>query len=1016
MVWFEIKLLPNAEIEVGNFYSIFSSLEEDMRFYILPGPRFIVEASDHIKNQIAGAFDVEIISADEPDLSQYKTAAETHLQYHPAIPITEAKLQHNPIDAIVNAVGNCAVEFYIKPYKGPMIQQFVYKYEDKEKGKHYKYSKHESNLFIVALNVYGNTKDEIKTVIGSMPAFGLNRIRIYEYKKPQNVSKKPPRGFVENIMSWLWVLTLPPIALAFYFYRWYALPLFVFTALAMYLARPRHPLILSSKELSLFVGLPSTFAHMQIQTGALMTTRIGLVKEPEIVLGTDNNNNKWGIFRADKVHSAVFGFPGTGKTTFLFSQIIQNIENGEGVLVLDPHGDLAQKVLTYCKEPPIYIDPMTSLKYGKVVKINFLEQKEGMSRDMVAREFMNALSKIYARFWGPRLDLILLNALYVLLEQPKPTLGDLYNILADDELREQYLQNVTDEKVLLFWRSEFKKMQKDASSAVLTKIYRIIQEKIIVPMFESYESTVDFRKIMDTRKVVIVNLAEGLITPDVANFLGSLIIAQLYLAGMSRANVPEEERVPFHIYIDEAHRFVTSSIKEMLESLRKYRVYVTLASQYLQQYQIDIAKSIPSLADTIVSFRVGKETAETLEEFFQPYYTYDQIMQLPNYYFAVSTKVKGKKEFAVLKVINYPDGPYDKEEVIKKSLDLYALPVLNKPIITTSVEAGLPYPPITPGGWLVLSLFIEKPEWTWDEIVLRLNGALTNFGIREGINENIQARRLVSINNKIQLAPNGRKLILPLMGGARAGQDRHVTMMMLYYYSYLKMGYFVFMDSGQNIESPLPDLLVYPYMKTEEGKVDAVGWDTAHRFAVEVETQPEHHLDRVIHNYKKNAKFNMPVIFVVDNEKSAQAIREALKDAHIVDHASKPGDVQIDIVTEDMLKAWAGIEKTFSTLEQQANENATPQQAPLQQPVEQTNAEQQPVAQQTAIQPKQKTPEPFSAPTSRQEKSIKEYLAEGYVPVIERRGNKEFLLFRRGSEEVFIGVLTKERRKELGLG
>jgi len=259
-------------------------------------------------------------------------------------------------------------------------------------------------------------------------------------------------------------------------------------------------------------------------------------------------------------------------------------------------------------------------------------------------------------------------------------------------------------------------------------------------MFESYESTVDFRKVMDSRKVVIVNLSEGMLTPDVANFLGSLIIAQLYIAGMSRANVPEEERVPFNIYIDEAHRFVTSSIREMLESLRKYRIYVTLASQYLQQFQIDIAKAIPSLADTVVSFRVGKETAEALEEFYTPYYTYDQIMQLPNYYFAVSTKVKGKKEFAVLKTINYPDGPYDKEDVVKKSLDLYALPVRNQPIITPSNQTGLPYPPITPGGWLVMTLFIEKREWAWDEIVARLNGALTNFGIREGINENIQAR------------------------------------------------------------------------------------------------------------------------------------------------------------------------------------------------------------------------------------------------------------------------------------
>lgn len=205
--------------------------------------------------------------------------------------------------------------------------------------------------------------------------------------------------------------------------------------------------------------------------------------------GVDRQGREYGVFKEDRVHTAVFGFPGTGKSTLLLSLIIQHIQDGEGFTILDPHGDLAKRVLTNIPrnqwDRVVYIDPMTAFQYGLVVKINFLEQGGELDRSLVARSFMDSLAKIYTRFWGPRLDMILLNALYVLLDQDKAKLTDLYYVIADEEVRDNYLQKVRDPKVITFWRNEYKRMPRDASSAVLTKIYRIIQEKIITPIFDA---------------------------------------------------------------------------------------------------------------------------------------------------------------------------------------------------------------------------------------------------------------------------------------------------------------------------------------------------------------------------------------------------------------------------------------------------------------------------------------------------------------------------------------------------
>ncbi|MEM2612597.1 MAG: type IV secretion system DNA-binding domain-containing protein [Nitrososphaerota archaeon] len=431
---------------------------------------------------------------------------------------------------------------------------------------------------------------------------------------------------------------------------------------------------------------------------------------PTVTLGLDAAKRWRGIYRDERIHAAVVGFPGCGKSRFLLSLAIQDVKEGYGVLLMDPHGDLAKLFLSHIPKERwkdvVYIDPTTARKYGKVVKINFLEVKDAKDRDVVARCFMESLEKIYTKHWGPRLDMILMNAIYALLDAGNTNLSNLYSVVADEQFRETLLQRVGDEKIRSFWENEYKRMPKDASSSVLTKIYRIVQERIVAPMFDCVKSTIDFREAMDSGKIIVVNLSEGEITSDVANFLGSLILSRIYLAGMSREDTPEEKRKPFYVYVDEAYRFVSLSIRDILQSLRKYKVFMTLSSQYLGQYPKEIANSIPHLCDTIICFTVGEETARALEEFFRPSLTYTDIVQLPRYTMAVSTVVGGVRECQILRSVDLGQGPVNIEELIKFSLERYGEDVDYARYGGVPSTWGLPHPTevglATPLEWILL--------------------------------------------------------------------------------------------------------------------------------------------------------------------------------------------------------------------------------------------------------------------------------------------------------------------------
>jgi hypothetical protein len=639
-----------------------------------------------------------------------------------------------------------------------------------------------------------------------------------------------------------------------------------------------------------------------------------------------------GIYASDRIHMLVMGFPGSGKTRFLLSMIKQHIDANEGFLVLDSHRDLTPLILSHIPaekwDRVVYINPWSAFEDScdnRVVQINFLDYKDPRIRDITARMFMDTLEKIYERWWGPRLDMILLNALYLLMEKDAAKLPDLYQILVDTPLRNTLVARCKDPNVKLFWEQQYTKMPKDASVAVLTKLYRLVQERIIKPLFMAPKSCIDFRAAMDQQKFIIVDLPEGKVTTDIANFVGSLILSSIYLAAMSREDTPEKDRPPFFVYIDEAYRYTTKSIPETLQSLRKFKVYMTIASQYLEQYRRDIQPALTQTCETIISFRVGEDTAKTLEKFYPKKYGYQTLMNLPRHLFFVSTPFCGNREYQVLETIDYKTGSTNPQDVIKHSLEKYGRKIdINELLLREQTKKANPQDflhwPLTPAEWVVL-LTLRLSGGSADETSLRtrllydptkpkiytlteaeLTNALKNLSI-----DNLKRDAWLTFSDQttnqtqqtwdstkkepnpketrtrtwnLALADNQAKRLLDsTFRGEKAGGVKHVQAIMVQRKIYWLNGWIVGIDTGETDES-IADLYVTPTLPDPnlkgKGRIDPNYWDYKRSFAVEVESYPQKHWDRLENNYTRNKQMGFPTVFVVPNQTDATKLKEKL--------------------------------------------------------------------------------------------------------------------------------------------
>jgi len=360
-----------------------------------------------------------------------------------------------------------------------------------------------------------------------------------------------------------------------------------------------------------------------------------------------NSNQKFGIKDKDRLqHLYVIGKSGTGKSTLLENMAISDVERGNGLCIIDPHGDIAEDILKYIpegrKQDLIYFNATDE---AKLVAFNPLKAVHPKYHYLVASGLVSTFKKIWSESWGPRMEYILRFTLLTLLCVPDATLLDIQPLLTDKDKREKCLSYVEEETILSFWKNEFEKysptLRNEAIAPILNKTGLFITSAPLRNIVGQKTNGFRLQQVLDTGKILIVNLSKGQIGEDASSLLGAILINAILLAALHRANQLEHTRRPFYLYIDECHSFVTLAFAGILAEARKYGLSLFLAHQYIEQLDERIRAAIFGNVGTMIVFRVGATDAEHLAKEFYPVFTQYDFVHLPRFAMYLKLMIDG---------------------------------------------------------------------------------------------------------------------------------------------------------------------------------------------------------------------------------------------------------------------------------------------------------------------------------------------------------------------------------------
>lgn len=394
------------------------------------------------------------------------------------------------------------------------------------------------------------------------------------------------------------------------------------------LARQTHRsgMILNSEELISLVHFPSTSVRSEKLVRDERRTKIA----PTIALGHStiigenlHNGKRTEITLSPQQriqHTYIIGASGTGKSTLLLNMIIQDIRNGEGVGVLDPHGDLIDRVLDYVPEnrlsDVILFDPSDE---DFPIGFNILSAHSEQEKTLLSSDLVAGFRRL-STTWGDQMTSVLGNAILAFLESEKGgTLSDLRRFLVEKDFRQSFLESVKDQQVVYFWQKEFPLLISKPQGPLLTRLDTFLRPKLIRHMICQKENRLDFRKIMDGKKIFLAKLAQGAVGEENSYLLGTLIVSKIHQMAMGRQELSEAKRQSFFLYIDEFHNFITPSMASILSGARKYRLGLVLAHQELRQLwnkDADVASAVISNPYTRICFRCGDFDAQKLKDGF----------------------------------------------------------------------------------------------------------------------------------------------------------------------------------------------------------------------------------------------------------------------------------------------------------------------------------------------------------------------------------------------------------------
>lgn len=344
-------------------------------------------------------------------------------------------------------------------------------------------------------------------------------------------------------------------------------------------------------------------------------------------------------------HYYVIGQTGTGKSTILIEMAKQDVKNGHGMCYIDPHGDAIEDILTAVPkeraEDVVYFDPAdTERPFG----LNMLEFSKPEEKTFVVNEIINIFDKLYdlKATGGPMFEQYMRNAMLLIMDDPDSgsTLMEIPKVLADENFRRMKLEKCTNTVVKSFWEEEAEKAGGEAALAnmvpyITSKLTPFLSNDMMRPIISQQKSTLDFREIMDTQKILLVNLSKGKIGETNSHLLGMIIVGKLLMAGLGRVDMAEDDRKDFYLYIDEFQNVTTDSIAQILSEARKYRLALIIAHQFIGQLSEDISKAVFGNVGSLAAYRVGPEDAEFLQKQFEPVFTSQDLINVDNYnYFA----------------------------------------------------------------------------------------------------------------------------------------------------------------------------------------------------------------------------------------------------------------------------------------------------------------------------------------------------------------------------------------------